>query len=123
MTTAPKIAPVKFAKTSNISADRVSVNKSCAISIDIPYATERTKTTSSNFLELVFLNWYFKHKNQSIINTKWKNACTNLSRLTILTWGISVESIKHKEKTINVQETAANKYSFLSTYQRFIIIA
>ena len=50
MTTAtPKIAPDKFAKTSNTSACLVVVNNSCAISIPIPKKTENRKEIIMGF--------------------------------------------------------------------------
>ena len=39
---------------------------------------------------------FLKNKNQSDVNTKWKNAWTTLSKLVIWTTGISLDLIKQK---------------------------
>ena len=67
-----KVAPVIFAKTSNTPALLVDVKSACSNSIPIPNKQENPKEMLKGFGIVVLFKCFWKNKNQSDVNTKWK---------------------------------------------------
>ncbi len=67
---AARVAPDKFAKTSNKSPFLVVVNKACAISITIPKKMESINDSNKGFKTSELFICFLKNKNQSDVNTK-----------------------------------------------------
>lgn len=65
-----RLAPNRFDKTSKISALLVVVKSSCIISIKIPKINEIKKANAKGLKLLALSNFFFKYKNQSVVNTK-----------------------------------------------------
>lgn len=65
-----RIAPDKFASTSNKSPFLVVVSNVCAISIAIPKKMENTNDSNKGLKIVKLFNCFLKNKNQSDVNTK-----------------------------------------------------
>lgn len=65
-----KLAPNRFDKTSKISAILVVVKYCCISSIKIPKIKENTNAKAKGLKLLALSNFFFKYKNQSVVNTK-----------------------------------------------------
>ena len=110
-----KAAPVMFARISNMSGLLVVVNSCCAISINTPKKTESMNEKNNGLYMFLFLTWVLKNSTHSEVNTKWKNACTALSRLGISIVGMLLDFVKHKYKITADQATAEIRKNNLRT--------
>jgi len=63
--------PVKFAATSKISASRETVNKSCNISIIMPYSTTERSRISIHLIFSAGPILKYKKNSHRFIRTKW----------------------------------------------------
>jgi hypothetical protein len=68
------VAPDTFAKISNGSPVLVVVKNCCNNSIIIPRINENTNEIAKGLKKFELFNFFFKNKNQSDTNTKWKKA-------------------------------------------------
>ena len=65
-----RVAPEILAKTSKTSAVLVVVKNCWINSIAIPKKNENTKAHAKGLRLLGLFNFFFKYKNQSVVNTK-----------------------------------------------------
>jgi archaellum component FlaF (FlaF/FlaG flagellin family) len=86
----------------------------------IPKTNESSNEINNGFALFVLLKCKLKNKNQSNVNTKWKKACTNLSKFETLLNGTSFNCTRQKKLMIPVQKMATQKNNCLSTNQFFV---